>query len=400
MTEIAFPRTIECGNQAWIDKVCFLALKSSVSVSIRHRQAAPYSYNEGNTWICTMAIRLTEKKGGKILEVCVSGKLTHGDYQRFMPEFGRLIKQHGKIRVLFEMVSFRGWEAAALWDDIKFDLKHFAGIERLAMVGEKKWQKGMSKFCRPFTTARIRYFDHTAAGEARAWLTAGSGFANAWQKPVLRVFQSRAQTKAFYNKISRFYDALSDRSEAPIRKAGLDLLKPRAGERILEIGFGTGHILAALAKAVGARGMVFGLDLSDQMVRLAKRHLAKAGLLENSRLRCGDAVQLPYAGNTMDAVFMSFTLELFDSPEILTVLSECRRVLKTDGRIVVVGMSKEGEHEPLIGAFEWAHKHFPNFIDCRPIYVREALEDAGFKIRKVLRKRMWIPVEIVFGVKE
>ncbi len=346
-----------------------------------------------------MAIRLTEKNGGKILEACVSGKLTHGDYRRFGPEFARLVKQHGKISVLFEMVGFRGWKAAALWDDIKFDLKHFAGIERLAMVGEKKWQKGMSKFCRPFTTAHIRYFDRSSAGEARTWLAAESGRANLSQAPVLRVFQSRAQTKAFYNKISRFYDALSDRSEAPVRKAGLDLLKPRAGERILEIGFGTGHTLAVLAKAVGTGGKIFGLDLSDEMVRLAKKNLADAGLLERAQLRCGDATQLPYTENTMDAVFMSFTLELFDTPEIPKVLSECRRVLKADGRIVVVGMSKKGEHEPFIGVFEWAHKHFPNFMDCRPIYVREALEKADFQIRKTLKKHMWIPVEIILGAK-
>jgi|WetSurMetagenome_2_1015567.scaffolds.fasta_scaffold84985_3 ubiquinone/menaquinone biosynthesis C-methylase UbiE len=346
-----------------------------------------------------MTIRLTEKNDEKILEARVSGKLTHEDYQRFVPEFERLVKQHGKINVLFEMVDFRGWGAAALWDDIKFDLKHFTGIERLAMVGEKKWQKGMSKFCRPFTTARIRYFDRTATSEARAWLVEGSNFADVRQAPVLRVFQSRAQTKAFYNKISRFYDALSDRSEAPVRKAGLDLLKPRGGERILEIGFGTGYTLAALAKAVGFNGRVFGLDLSEEMVRLAKKNLAEEGLLERTRLRCGDAAQLPYAGNTMDAVFMSFTLELFDTPEIPKVLSECRRVLKTDGRIVVVGMSKEGENEPLRGVFEWGHKHFPNFIDCRPIYVCEALEEAGFKIQKVLKRHMWIPVEIILGAK-
>jgi demethylmenaquinone methyltransferase/2-methoxy-6-polyprenyl-1,4-benzoquinol methylase len=167
----------------------------------------------------------------------------------------------------------------------------------------------------------------------------------------------------------------------------------------LEIGFGTGHTLTAFAKAVGSGGMVFGLDLSDQMVRLAKKNLAEEGLLERARLRCGDATQLPYAKNTMDAVFMSFTLELFDTPEIPKVLSECMRVLKTNGRIVVVGMSKEGEHERLIGAFEWAHKHFPNFIDCRPIYVREALEKTDFQIRKALKKHMWIPVEIILGAK-
>jgi hypothetical protein len=117
-----------------------------------------------------MAIRLNETNGGKVLEVQVSGKLAHEDYQHFVPEFERLLKQNGKIRVLFEMFDFHGWEMAAVWDDIKFDVKHFSDIERLAMVGDKKWEKGMSAFCKPFTTAKIRYFDASAITEARAWL--------------------------------------------------------------------------------------------------------------------------------------------------------------------------------------------------------------------------------------
>ena len=117
-----------------------------------------------------MATQLNEKNDGKLLEVRVSGKLTHDDYRHFVPAFERLVKQHGKVRVLFEMVDFHGWGATALWDDIKFDLEHFSDIERLAMVGDKTWEKGMSAFCRPFTTARIRYFDRSAIEEARLWL--------------------------------------------------------------------------------------------------------------------------------------------------------------------------------------------------------------------------------------
>jgi ubiquinone/menaquinone biosynthesis C-methylase UbiE len=216
---------------------------------------------------------------------------------------------------------------------------------------------------------------------------------------ILRVFQSKDQTKAFYNKISAVYDLLSDRSEAPMRKAGLALLKPTSGEAVLEIGFGTGHCLAALAQAVGPAGRVFGLDLSDRMVKLARSHLAKAALAERCQLRCGDAARLPYAAGSMDAVFMSFALELFDTPEITLVLGECRRVLRRGGRIVVVGMSKESTKEPLVRVFEWTHKHFPNFLDCRPIYVRRALEKAGFTIHKSLIKHMWIPVEIILATR-
>ena len=288
----------------------------------------------------------------------------------------------------------------ALWDDIKFDWKYHGAIERLAIIGDKKWQKWMSAFCRPFTSAEIRYFDRSDSTRADIWIRAKSESMASVEPPILRVFQSRAQTKAYYNKISRVYDLLSDRSEAPMRKAGLDLLRARPGEHILEIGFGTGRTLRDLAKSVGPQGRIFGIDLSDRMVKLARTNLADSGFSGRIRLRCGDAAHLPYASGTMDAIFISFTLELFDTPEIPTVLSECKRVLRPGGRIVVVGMSKKGNPNPLMAAYEWTHKHFPNFVDCRPIYVRKALEAAGFTIRKAIAKRMWIQVEIVLGQQE
>jgi hypothetical protein len=117
-----------------------------------------------------MPIQLNEEDGGKLLTVHVSGKLAAADYEQFVPEFVRLVEQHGKLRLLFDMTGFHGWEAAAIWEDTKFALKHFSDIERLAMIGEKKWQHGMAIFCEPFTRATIRYFDHADATEARKWL--------------------------------------------------------------------------------------------------------------------------------------------------------------------------------------------------------------------------------------
>jgi hypothetical protein len=48
-------------------------------------------------------------------------------------------------------------------------LKHWKDIERLAVVGDKKWEKGMAAFCKPFTKAQIRYFDISQLEEARQW---------------------------------------------------------------------------------------------------------------------------------------------------------------------------------------------------------------------------------------
>jgi len=117
-----------------------------------------------------MSIELQENNEARVVEVKATGKLTTEDYKHFVPEIERLVQQHGKIRVLFEMRDFHGWTAGALWQDLKFDLRHFRDIERLAIVGEKKWEAGMATFCKPFTTAKIRYFDQSQAEEARTWL--------------------------------------------------------------------------------------------------------------------------------------------------------------------------------------------------------------------------------------
>ena len=57
-----------------------------------------------------MPIQLNEENGGKILVVHVSGKLAKADYEHFVPEFERLVRQHGKLRVLFDMTGFHGWK--------------------------------------------------------------------------------------------------------------------------------------------------------------------------------------------------------------------------------------------------------------------------------------------------
>ena len=117
-------------------------------------------------------VTLQETNEGKVLEVHLTGILAKQDYEHFDPTVEKLVKERGKIRLLVEMHDFHGWTAGALWQDIKFDARHFNHIERIAMVGEKKWQHGMSVFCKPFTAAKIRYFDHGSIEEARTWLAA------------------------------------------------------------------------------------------------------------------------------------------------------------------------------------------------------------------------------------
>jgi demethylmenaquinone methyltransferase/2-methoxy-6-polyprenyl-1,4-benzoquinol methylase len=213
------------------------------------------------------------------------------------------------------------------------------------------------------------------------------------------VLQTKKETKAFYNKIARVYDLLAEHSERAMREIGIRMLAPAPGQHLLEIGFGTGHCLVELAKAVGPAGRVFGIDLAENMLALAAALVEKEGLADRVELCCGDAHELPYPPATLDGIFTSFTLELFDTPEIPRVLAECRRVLRPGARIVVVGVSKEGKQGVVIKIFEWTHRHFPNLLDCRPIYVARALEAAGLEVRERTLEHMWVPVEIVAAVK-
>ena len=219
------------------------------------------------------------------------------------------------------------------------------------------------------------------------------------QPGVLRVLQSKDETRAFYDKIARVYDLLAEHSEAPVRRAGLHMLDVQPGQTVLEIGFGTGHCLLELAQSVGSRGKVYGIDLSEKMREISHARLEDQGLAERVELSCGDALHLPYPSGSVDAVFMSFTLELFDTPEIPIVLRECRRVLRNEGRIVVVGMSRVVPEGFVMEVFEWTHRHFPDYLDCRPILVRQALEDAGFHTIESETVKMWVNVEIVCGLK-
>jgi SpoIIAA-like len=111
-----------------------------------------------------------ENSSGNILELEISGKFVASDFQSLESTFQRLVKQYRKIRVLFRMHDFHGWEPVAFWDEVKFDLKHLSDIERLAIVGDKQWEKFLGVFGRPFTAAEIRYFDESALPAAQEWL--------------------------------------------------------------------------------------------------------------------------------------------------------------------------------------------------------------------------------------
>ncbi len=185
---------------------------------------------------------------------------------------------------------------------------------------------------------------------------------------VSRVLRSRKQAKDSYDKLSRFYDLFSSPFERKYQDVALGMLGIKNGEKALEIGFGTGYCLARIAESVGNTGKAYGIDISPGMANETRLRLEREGLSSRVELTNGDAIRLPYLNGQFDIVFMSFTLELFDTPKIPRVLSEARRVLEKGGRIGVVSLSREGGVSMPIKIYEWFHAVMPDYVDCRPIF--------------------------------
>lgn len=215
---------------------------------------------------------------------------------------------------------------------------------------------------------------------------------------ISRVKTTEKEVKETYDTLSRFYDLLPAFSEQRYIWQGLKLLEIERGEHVLEIGFGTGKALEQLATAVGAEGKVYGIDISSGMMEVSKKRLRASNLLTRVELYCGNALNMPYKENKFDAVFMSFTLELFDTPEIPEVLHNIKRVLKSKGRLGVVSLSKKEGNSFILRVYELLHRRFPRYLDCRPIYVEKSIKEAGFIVTATKKIASFgIPVNIVIG---
>lgn len=108
------------------------------------------------------------------LEINIQGTLTRQDYEQFAPLAEGQIQAHGKTNMVVRVDDFSGWSPVALWADLKFDVKHYSDIDRLALVGEadsRDWLEAVSK---PLTGAEVRYFPEGELDEARTWVCDGT----------------------------------------------------------------------------------------------------------------------------------------------------------------------------------------------------------------------------------
>jgi ubiquinone/menaquinone biosynthesis C-methylase UbiE len=210
-------------------------------------------------------------------------------------------------------------------------------------------------------------------------------------KNISPILRSKKQARQFYDRMSGKYDWLTY-SEKPLIRKGVEALSPLPGEHILEIGCGTGTGMALMNQAIHnserSPNKIFGLDISHQMLLISQEKT-------NANLIQGDAANLPLKASAFDALFCSFTLELFSEADIPIILQSFHRALKPNGRLVVIALVKPPENVA-VKIYEFAHRLFPVAIDCRPIPLKDILINNGFQIASEARFMNWgLPVERV-----
>ena len=107
---------------------------------------------------------------GNYIATKVTGKISKADYQKVLPIINDQLQTNNKIRWYFEMEDFEGWDLKGLYEELNFDIEHARDLEKIAMVGEKKWTEWLSDMMKPFTSAEVKHFESAQKEEALAWI--------------------------------------------------------------------------------------------------------------------------------------------------------------------------------------------------------------------------------------
>jgi nucleotide-binding universal stress UspA family protein len=119
-------------------------------------------------------ITIDDQSTDSVFGFHLSGTLTRDDYRKYLPRIEEAIRAHGKVSVLVHIEPLSGIKFGALWEELKFDLKHFRHFKRIALVGDKKWHEWSISFASHLTSAEGRYFPSTDLDEAWRWIRSGS----------------------------------------------------------------------------------------------------------------------------------------------------------------------------------------------------------------------------------
>lgn len=202
----------------------------------------------------------------------------------------------------------------------------------------------------------------------------------------------RSEARRVYNVLGSKLDRAA-RFEERAKQLAFGLLRLEAGQRVLQVGVGTGVEHAALQAAVGPRGTLVGYDLSRTMLELTRQH-ADTPACE------GDAGQLPFQTHSFDRLFSAYMLDLIPAVDLPGVLAEFRRVLRPGGRLALVSLTEGVDLRSRLFVTGWklVYRLDPQRLGgCRPIELSDLLGQAGFSFERQVIVQRGFPSEVLVG---
>ena len=215
--------------------------------------------------------------------------------------------------------------------------------------------------------------------------------------PILEARYTHEEIVRKYNWIAPIYDLFGIMVESKARRKALDMAEIKNGEKILEVAFGTGLNFVEILKQ-NPRGWVSGVDVSKRMLARAKRRIEKTNQ-QNYTLYLCDCRNLPFDDGSFDIVMTQYLLDILPVEDFIPILSEFKRVLRGDGRVVLVNMTKGETWVNQI--YEEIYKLKPPLLaGCRGVVSRPFLEKLGFvEFSRAFVSNFGFPSEVVRGVK-
>jgi len=185
--------------------------------------------------------------------------------------------------------------------------------------------------------------------------------------------------KRLYTALAPVYGRLVPFVSSRARSLGLCWLDVRTGDRVLDVGCGTGRALIQLAQSTPA-GRIDGIDVTAAMVSRTRNRLTGPPQVR-TRIMRGCAQDLPYPNDTFDAVFSSYLVDVLPRPSVTPALHEMRRVLRPYGRLVLVVLAP-----PLrpVGRLWTALAHAAPLVlgGARPLRPTPFLAASGFSVQR------------------
>ncbi len=217
------------------------------------------------------------------------------------------------------------------------------------------------------------------------------------ERKALDARVSQNKIGAVYDRIAPIYDIWGNLTESRARNRAIELAEIKDGQTILEVAVGTGLTFYEIVKR-NTNGRNIGIDLSKGMLEKAKKRVGQLKAV-NYSLDIGTAFDLSVDDESVDILMNNYMFDLIPFEDMDKIIIEFRRVLKMNGKLVLVNMT-EGER---FGSklYNFIYNISPKTMGgCRGVKLEKRLHQHGFKVEtREYYQQMFFPSEVILAHK-